>query len=219
MTQPTARFCVTCGEQFADQARFCRSCGTPRTATPTQERGDSVAATGGAMRTAQTAAAYAGRAGALPWQTVVAGQAPDLGALLSHAGLPLRTNIVQTVVRRSVRKPALAMLFTTLLDTLIALISGQPAAVSALVMRFVTGSGTGFLGLIVGKRAGFGRSLVGIGSGVTAALQLYSVGSMLLASLQADAGFLSMLPSLVSTVSVIVVAVKMLLMAFRRQNR
>lgn len=171
------------------------------------------------MRTAQQAASYAGMAAALPWQTVVAGERPDLGAFLKQAGVPLGTTVAQTVIRRSIRKPALALLFTTLLDALVTMLSGQPAALSALLLRVAMGSGTGILGMLVGKRGGFGRALVGVGSVATAALQLYNAGAMLFAGVQANAGWLSLLPSLVSTLSVIVVAIKTLAMAFRKGSK
>lgn len=172
----------------------------------------------GAMRTAQAAASYAGAASALPWQTVVAGQAPDIGMFVRHAGVPTGTGVASRLIHRSIRKPALALVFTTLLDAIVTIVSGQPAALSGLAARFSTGSGTGLLGLLVGKRGGFGRALVGIGSIATAVLQLYNAGSILLAALGADAGFLSLLPSLISTVSVIVVATKTILMSFRRRS-
>ena len=157
-------------------------------------------------------------ASALPWQTVVAGQRPDIGAFLKQAGMPIGTSVATRLVHRSVRKPALALLITTLIDAFVTVISGQPAAISTLAMRIVTGSGTGFLGLLVGKRGGLGRALVGVGSIATALLQLWNAGAILLAALQADVGFLSLLPSLISTVSVIVVAVKTILMSFWRRS-
>lgn len=235
-----ARFCTACGGSFPESARFCPRCGAARGATgpgngatgvttgvvapapgaggiPGQAATTSV---GGAFRTAQTAASYAGMAAGMPWQTVVAGERPDLGAFLKQAGMPVGTTIARRVIQRSVRKPALALLFTTLLDALVTVISGQPAALSALGMRVLSGSLTGFVGLIVGKRQGrFGRGLLAVGSVVTAALQLYNAGSMLLAAVTAQSGFLSLLPGLISTASVIVVATKTLLMAVRRAKQ
>ena len=222
MTAQAARFCTACGTPLDESARFCTSCGSERVGvTPTEpaaDTGSHAPSASSAVRTAQTAAAYAGMASALPWQTVVAGQRPDIGAFLGRAGIPTATSIATRIVHRSVRKPALALLFTTLIDVIVTMISGQPAALSGLAMRFVAGSGTGFLGLLVGKRGGFGRTLVGVGSIATALLQLWNAGSILLGAFGADAGLLSLLPSLISTVSVIVVAVKTILMSFRKRS-
>lgn len=212
MSGQAAKFCTACGAALEDSARFCTACGAP-TAAPSST---SVA---GALRTVQQAASYAGMAAALPWQTVVSGERPDLGAFLKQAGAPLGASVAHTVIRRSIRRPAVALLFTTLLDALVTLLSGQPAALSALLLRVVMGSGTGLLGVLVGKRGGFGRALVGVGSVATAVLQLYNAGAILLAGVQAGAGWLSLLPSLVSTVSVIVVAIKTVVMAFRKASR
>lgn len=170
------------------------------------------------MRTAQQVGTYAGMAAALPWQTVVAGERPDLGAFLKQAGIPVGASVVRTVIRRSIRKPAVALLFTTLVDALVTVLSGQPAALSALALRVVTGSGTALLGILVGKRGGFWRVLVGVGSIATAGLQLYNAGAMLIAGITAQSSLLSLLPSIVSTLSVVVVAIKTLVMAFRKPS-
>lgn len=224
MGEAAAKFCTSCGASFPDNARFCPKCGAGRgAATPgaglvaAQQPSAQQATAAGTLRKAQTAASYAGMAAGMPWQTVVGGERPDLGAFLKQAGAPVGGMVGRRVIQRSVRKPALALLLTTLLDALVSVISGQPAAVGALGMRVLSGSGTAIVGLIVGRRKGkFGRGLVAVGSVTTASLQLYNAGSMLIAALGAQASFFSLVPSLMSTASVIFVAGKTLYMVVRQ---
>lgn len=224
MPDPGARFCTKCGTPLAGGARFCTKCGAPTpkgavqapAAPPPDAAGSphptSVAAT---IATARTAASYAGTVasvGGLGWQTVVKGQSPDMAQFLTRAGVP----VAQQVVRRSIRRPAVALIITTLLDTFIAWISGQPAALAAAGMRLAMGVGTGVLGMFVGKRGGFFRIVVGIGSVVTTALQGYNAAVMLLSAIARQAPLLQLIPSIVSTASVIFVAVRMAITTFKR---
>jgi len=216
MPSPGPRFCTKCGTPLAAGARFCTKCGAPAPEAaaqpPATPHPTSVAAT---LATARTAASYAGTVasvGGLGWQTVVKGQPPDMAQFLTRAGVP----VAQQVVRRSIRRPAVALIITTLLDTFVAWISGQPAALAAAGMRLAMGVGTGVLGMFVGKRGGFFRVVVGIGSVITTALQGYNAVVMLLAAIARQAPLLQLIPSIVSTASVIFVAVRMAITTFRR---
>jgi hypothetical protein len=164
------------------------------------------------------AASYAGTAaglGSLGWQTVIAGQPPDMKQFLARAGAPVATQIV----RRSIRRPAVALIITTLLDLFVAWVMGQPSAMAGAGLRLATGLGTGLLGMIVGKRGGFFRVVVGIGSLATTALQGYSAIIMLIAAITRHAPLLQLIPAIISTISVIFVAVRMAITSFRRVKR
>lgn len=134
---------------------------------------------------------------------------------LARAGAP----VAQQIVRRSVRKPAVALMITTLLDLFVGWVMGQPAALAAAGLRLATGVGTGLLGLIVGKRGGFFRVLVGIGSLATTVVQGYAALSLLIAAVARQAPLLQLIPPLVSTASVLFVAVRMAIVTFRQVKR
>lgn len=224
MPSPGPRFCTKCGTPLAAGARFCTKCGAPApeaTAQPSDAPAGATAAAphptsvAATIATARTAASYAGTVasvGSLGWQTVVKGQSPDMTQFLTRAGVP----VAQQVVRRSIRRPAVALIITTLLDTFVAWVSGQPAALAAAGMRLAMGVGTGVLGIFVGKRGGFFRTVVGIGSVITTALQGYNAVAVLLAAIARQAPLLQLIPSIVSTASVIFVAVRMAITTFRR---
>lgn len=228
MVGNAAPYCTKCGSAFPEPARFCPKCGAPRTgpiaatpnvaqqtaATTPSPAAPAPASVAGTMRQVQTAVSTVGTLAALPWQTVVGTQSPDLGAFLRQAGAP----VAQTIVRRSVRKPALALMFTTFIDIVVAFISGQPAALSLMLPRLLTGTGTGLLGLLVGKKQGPFRKLVGIGSIFTTGMQLFTAGAMLIAAVSGNAPFLTLLPSLISTTSVVVVAIKTLRMTLLKRR-
>jgi hypothetical protein len=233
----SAGFCTKCGSPLQAGARFCTECGAPARAgapaasaapapSPTPAAPDYREAPPEPTRphltsiagTARTVVSYGGTAasiGSLGWQSVVKGQPPDMAQFLARAGAP----VAQQIVRRSVRIPALALILTTLLDLFVAWVTGQPSAMAAAGLRFATGMGTGLLGLIVGKRGGFFRVLVGVGSLATTALQAYNAISMLIAAIARQAPLLQLIPSLVSTAAVIFVAARMAWMTFRKVKR
>lgn len=223
--QPAKSFCTACGSPLAQGARFCTKCGattqsTPATSppsagpqpTPSSPNATSVA---GTLRTTASYAGTAAALGGLGWQTVVKGQPPDMTQFLARGAVP----VAQQVVRRSVRKPAVALIITTLLDTFVAWVMGQPSAMVGAGLRLATGLGTGFLGMLVGKRKGFFRVLVGIGSLVTTALQGYNAVLMLIAAIARNAPLLQLIPSIVSTASVMFVAIRMAITTFRAVRR
>ena len=220
-------FCTKCGAPLAPGVSFCTTCGVPVAApgvaaapgataaqapeqtTPGAPPPTSIA---GALRTTASYAGTAAALGGLGWQTVVQGQPPDMKQFLARAGVP----VAQQVVRRSVRKPAFALIITTLLDLFVAWVMGQPSAMAAAGMRLAMGVGTGVLGLFVGKRGGFFRYVVGIGSLATTVLQGYNAVGILVAAIGRQAPLLQLIPSIVSTASVIFVAVRMAFTTFRR---
>ena len=223
------RFCTKCGSPLTPGARFCVKCGAPiaelpvgggqpqsqTPPVPQQAAAPHPTSVAGALRTTASYAGTAAAMGGLAWQTVVSGQRPDMGQFLARAGVPA----AQQIVRRSIRKPAVALVITTLLDTFVAWVTGQPSAMAAAGLRLATGLGTGLLGMIVGKRGGFFRALVGIGSLATTALQGYNAISMLLAAIARQAPPLQLLPAVISTASVIFVAVRMAIASFGRVKR
>ena len=206
--QESRSFCTTCGAPLAPGVSFCTKCGAP-VGTPDAPHPTSLA---GAMRTTASYAGTAAALGGLGWQTVVQGQPPDMKQFLARAGVP----VAQQVVRRSVRKPAFALILTTLLDLFVGWVMGQPSAMAAAGLRLAMGLGTGVLGLLVGKRGGFFRFLVGIGSLATTVLQGYNAVSVLAVAIARQAPILQLLPSIVSTASVLFVAIRMVFTTFRR---
>lgn len=207
-----SRFCTKCGSSLKADAQFCTKCGqTVAGGAPVESPHPTSVA--GAMRYAQTGMAVAGIAGALPWKTIVAGERPDLSQWM-RAGSP----IAHMAVRKSVRKPALALLFTTLIDAGVSVLSGSPAAMAASGLRLATGLGTSIVGLIVGKKGGWGRKLMGVGSMVMSVFQLYSVGRIVISVVTTGGTFWQLAPSIVSAISVLVVCVKTILMTFRRAS-
>ncbi len=160
-------------------------------------------------------AGVAGSVGTFGWQTVVKGERPDLSQFLARGVAP----VAQQAVRRSIRRPAVALMVTTLLDAFVAWVTGQPAALTAAGLRLATGLGTGLLGVLVGKRGGIFRLLTGVGSLATTALQGYNAVTLLVAALGQGAPLLSLVPSFVSTASVIFVGVRMAITTFQGLRR
>ena len=89
-----APFCGHCGRPFADGAAFCGACGRPRGTLPQDAPRPAPPAAPARPPAAPArppaapalAPAASGLVGALPWQTVLAGQRPDVGAFLARAG-------------------------------------------------------------------------------------------------------------------------------------
>ena len=227
-----ATFCMKCGNPLDPEARFCRRCGAPRadvvqlgaTATPAGAAGEPAAAipTAGAspaivarqvMSTAGTVASMGGLL-SLPWQTIVVGESPDIRRLVS-AGAP----IAQRAVVASLKRPALALLVTTLLDLTVALISGRPGALWMVGLRTAMGVGTAVLGMIVGSKGGALRQFTGAASIATGLVQ---TGSLLLTAFSAaisPVGVLGLIPSILTQASSLVMLVKTAMVSLKRLDK
>lgn len=221
------RYCTSCGQPLKSGASFCSRCGAKvrsdavapaanaRTAAAPTSLAETVRRTQQMVGTTASIAGVAGSVGALGWQTVVKGERPDLSQFLARGVAP----VAQQVVRRSIRRPAVALIVTTLLDAFVAWVTGQPAALTASGLRLASGLGTGLLGMITGKRGGVLRAITGIGSLVTTALQGYNAVALLLAAVGRGTSLLSLIPSIVSTASVIFVGVRLAITTFRSLRR
>jgi hypothetical protein len=234
---PLASFCTKCGGPLDPAMRFCANCGAPRVDVTYVGTG-AVAGTGAAtapagapgapgaqgvpaapapavvaLRAASVAGTVASMSGVLtlPWQTIVAGEAPDVRRLVT-AGAP----IAQRAVMASLRRPALALLVTTTLDLVVALLSAQPGGLGLVVLRASMGAGTAVLGVIVGRTAGPLRKVTGAASFLTGLVQ---TGSMVLTAISAASspgGLLGLVPSIVSQGSSLVMLVKTAVVSLRR---
>jgi hypothetical protein len=217
---PQAMFCIKCGSPLDPAARFCMKCGMPRADVGSADggsRGGDPAFAANPAVIARQAASAAGMAtsmaGAvsLPWQTIVAGETPDIRRLVV-AGAP----IAQGAVRSSLRSPAIALLVTTLLDVAVALVAGQPAALKLVGLRAAMGIGTAVLGMVVGSRAGRLRQLTGLASALTGLVQTGSILFMMFSSAVSPTGLLGLVPSLVTQLSALVMMVKTAAVSLKR---
>jgi hypothetical protein len=229
-----AIFCIGCGAPLDPAARFCTKCGTPRADVGTGHDSAGSAAVeaagtaggGGpafaanpavmARQAASAAGMASSMAGAvsLPWQTIVAGETPDIRKLVV-AGAP----IAQGAVRASLRRPAIALLVTTLLDVAVALVSGQPAALKLVGLRAAMGVGTAVLGMVVGSRAGRLRQLTGFASALTGLVQTGSILFMMFSRASGPTGWLGLVPSLVTQLSALAMMVKTAVVSLKRPDR
>lgn len=98
----------------------------------------------------------------LPWQTITAGQAPDVRSLVAP-GSPL----VQRALGRSLRQPALALVATTLLSLLVAMLADQPMPWLPMAM----GVGTAGLALAASRGSGQMRQASGVAALLTGGVQ------------------------------------------------
>ena len=226
-----ARFCNACGAPFAEGQTFCTKCGSQRAsvtmrdeaqaagAVPAQAAAPAfVAQASAATATARTAygtvaqaAGAAGMAVSLPWQTIVAGQQPDIRAFLSAAALPA----AHQAVRASLKRPGIAMAITTTLDLVVAGITGGTGALVAAIPRVLLGGATALFSLITGSKGGPLRKLTGAISAVTAVVQLGYTGWTLVGGLVGGTPVLTLLPMVIAMTSSLVMAVKTVLLAFR----
>ena len=216
-----AAFCMKCGSPLEPGARFCMKCGTPTPDAGTGAEAGPGAPVGAspvviarqAMRVGGTVASMGGVL-SLPWQTIVAGETPDVRRLVA-AGAP----IAQRAVLASLKRPALALLVTTLLDLAVALVTARPGALKLVGLRAAMGVGTAVLGMIVGSKAGPLRQLTGAASMLTGLVQ---TGSMLFTAFSAaisPVGLLGLVPSIVSQASSLVMLVKTAIVSFSRPGR
>jgi len=237
----TARvgFCTSCGARFTGAETFCTTCGAPRAAAsgapdpapvpvrPTSAQASTAPASAltqhaahAAQTSRQTYGAVAQMAGAastaagLPWQTIVAGETPDLRAMFSRLAVPG----ARTLVQRSLRKPGLAMAVTTALDLIVAGLSGGTSALVGALPRVIAGGTTALLSLITGSRGGALRSVTGFVSLGTALVQVVSLGITLIGGIRSGMPALSMLSMAVAMTSALTMAVKTASVALRRRS-
>ncbi len=224
-----ATYCTSCGNALPDGARFCVKCGAPRpapraasaapAATPAPTHGAAPIAAdalGMARQAAGTAGTVASVAGglSLPWQTITAGQTPDLRALIA-AGAPL----AQRAVLASLRRPAIALLVTTALDVTVALVTQQPGAMRTVWLRAAMGVATAVLGLIAGSKAGPLRQATGIASALTGVVQTGAMLVTLFSSALSPVRLLGTVPALISQASSLTMLVKTALVSFSGTKR
>ena len=212
MSDGSAPFCTRCGKRFVGSDPFCTGCGSPRTLPATGRPAPAPLSTSVAGVVA-TATGAASMAAGLPWQTIVAGQTPDLRAMLSAAAMPAARSVVQ----RSLRRPGLSMAATVALDLFVAGVSGGPAALAAAIPRALGGGLTSMLSLITGSKGGALRGLTGVVSLVTAVVQIVSLGGTLLAGLANGTPLPTLVPMAVATASALVMALKTASVALRRR--
>lgn len=207
-----ASFCGHCGRPFAEGAAFCGSCGRPRGALAPGDRAVAPPRPAPARPApVGIALAASGLVGALPWQTVLAGQRPDVGAFLARTGV----SAASATVRTSLRRPALALIITTALDLVVATLTG-PAALQAASPRALAGLVTSGLGMAAGSRGGLLRTLAGLAGLIATLVGLGSVGSALLTAADTGAGLVTLLPQVVTMGSSLAVAARSATLALRR---
>lgn len=222
MTSGNGGFCTACGARFTGDERFCTRCGAVREQAPAAAQTPTFAQQAGhATQTARQAygavaqvAGAAGMAASLPWQTIVAGETPDLRAMLSHVAMPG----ARTLAQRSLRKPGLAMAVTVALDLIVAGLSGGGSALVGALPRVLAGGTTALLSLITGSKGGALRSVTGFVSLGTALVQVISLLLTLLSGLRGGMPLLSTLSMVVAMASALVMALKTASVALRRRS-
>ncbi|PKQ16491.1 MAG: hypothetical protein CVT67_05000 [Actinobacteria bacterium HGW-Actinobacteria-7] len=150
----------------------------------------------------------------LPWQTVIAGETPDLRAMLAGVAAPAARKVVQS----SLRKPGLSLAATTALDLLVAGLTGGSSAVTAAVPRAVAGGFSALMALITGSKGGALRTLTGLVSLVTALVQAVSLLVTLVGGFLGGASLLTLAPMAVATGSALIMAIKTASVALRRRS-
>ncbi|MDO9107971.1 MAG: hypothetical protein Q7U89_03155 [Coriobacteriia bacterium] len=161
-----------------------------------------------------TVAGIASMAAMLPWQTVIAGETPDLRAMLAAAAAPAARKMVQS----SLRKPGLSLAATTALDLIVAGLTGGVSAASAAIPRVVAGAVTALMALITGSKGGALRTLTGLVALVTALVQAGSLLVGLVGGFLGGAPLLTLVPMAVATTSALTMAIKTASVALRRRS-
>lgn len=219
-------FCTSCGSAFTGSESYCTHCGAPRGDAPTTPAtaAPALTLTGQAGHAAQTArqvhgavaqaAGVAGMAAALPWQTIVAGETPDLRDMLSRVAMPG----ARTLVQHSLKKPGLAMAVTTAFDLVVAGLSGGGSALVGALPRVLAGGTTALLSLITGSKGGALRSVTGFVSLGTALVQVISLVMTLVNGVRTGMPALSMLSMAVAIASALTMAIKTASVALRRRS-
>ena len=215
MSNGSAGYCTRCGAALVGSGRFCTTCGAPRPSGVPQGGASAAApAPRPSVNAAGSIAAAASMATGLPWQTIVAGQVPDLSSMLARVAMPT----AQKVVNRSLRRPGLALAVTTVLDLFVAGITGGGTAVSAAIPRVIGGGATALLSMITGSKGGALRGLTGIISLLTALVQVFSLLVTFVSGLRGGAPLITLAPMAIATGSATVMALKTASVALRRRS-
>lgn len=160
--------------------------------------------------------AMAGRLGGqgagLPWQTIVAGQRPDLRPMIAQASMQAG----QAAVGKSLRNPAIALAVTTVLNLVVAVIFAGVGGLVGTLPRLILGLGTATFGMIVGRSGGPGRRWAGVASILTAIVQTLSMVVTLVAGATSGAPVVATLSMVVSIAASLAMAVKMAVVALGR---
>lgn len=164
----------------------------------------------------QTLAGVSGVTTMLPgaWQTVVGSQPPDVGAFLARAGAPLAQRAATAALRRSVRRPGIALALTTALDLAIVAVTG--GSVTGALPRTLSGLVSSGLAIAAGRKGGALRALSGATSLLTTLLGLVTAFTALRSGLDSGASLLTLAPSAIGAVSMVAMAVKTATVAFRK---
>jgi len=149
----------------------------------------------------------------LPWQTIIAGETPDLRTMLASAAAPAARRVLQS----SLRTPGLSLAATTALDLIVAALSGGASAVSAAIPRVVAGGLTVALALMTGSKGGALRSITGVAATVTALVQMGSLLLTLIDGFRGGASLMTLAPMAVATASALTMAARTASMALRRR--
>lgn len=219
-------FCTSCGSAFTGSESYCTACGAPRgeartasataAAAPTlvQQAGHAAGTARHAYGAVAQVAGAAGMAASLPWQTIVAGETPDLRGMLSRVAMPG----ARTLVQRSLKKPGLAMAVTTALDLVVAGLSGGGGALVGALPRLLAGGTTALLSLVTGSKGGALRSVTGFVSLGTALVQAVSLVLTLVSGIRTGMPLLSTLSMVVAIASALTMAIKTASVALRRRS-
>lgn len=211
--------CTACGAMSPPNAPSCVRCGAwllqSVPAAPPPPAAPSPAAPR-AARATQALTGVARAATMVPgaWQTVVGSQTPDLRAFLAQAGTPLAQGAARAALRRSVRRPGIALAVTTVLDLVIVAVTG--GSLGAALPRTLSGLVSSGLAMATGRKGGALRALSGATSLVTTLLGLVTAISALRSGLDSGTTLLTLAPSIIGTASMVTMAVKTAVVAFRR---
>jgi hypothetical protein len=217
MVDTARRFCVKCGRPLVPGAAFCVGCGARAVApmpaiNPASGGAQSVAAAYGTAARAVDIGTKAVGLVSLPWQSIVTGQSVDVQGMLRAAA----PTLIAMAPRPNLRRPALAIAFTLVMQIGMAVISGGAVSVPMLVMSLLTGGATAVLGLITGGKGGALRKVTGIvavGSGV---VQLVSLVVADYQAIATPVTLLTLLPSVIAVVSGLVLAISTAIAGFRK---
>jgi hypothetical protein len=124
----------------------------------------------------------------------------------------------RTLVQRSLKKPGLAMAVTTVLDLIVAGLSGGGGALAGALPRVLAGGATALLSLVTGSKGGALRSVTGFVSLGTALVQAVSLVLTLVNGVRTGMPFISTLSMVVAIASALTMAVKTASVALRRRS-
>ncbi len=213
--RPAMAYCTRCGATVGDEAPLAQAAGAEGVAIPAGGQSWAAQATtvAGQVRGAYGAAAgAAGLAMGLPWQTLYGKGEPDVRALLASAALPA----AQQAVRRSLRRPGVALLVTSVLDLVVAFLTRGPGAIVPALGRLALAGATSLFSIVTGPRTGPLRLVTGVLGVITTLVQLGSAALAVYAGIRGAAPVLTLLPGVVAMLSTLAMAVKTAVVAFSR---